>query len=163
MTRIKSSITILIIILLLVAFIGVSFKHANAKISYNLLSRADYLTIDRLLDLVQIQILQAQILYLLMEGPKREKPITFNPILYYDRSTKLITATIFVDEQRFKTLGENRRKIELNESVELISDMIKRLVNEFEKEKDLKVEFVSFESGKKIGEFINGNLWLLLR
>ena len=162
MARIKSSITILIIILL-VTFIGGPFTDGNAKISYNLFSKADYLNIDRQLDLVQIQILQLQMLYLLLREGKQEKPVTFNPILYYDRNRKLITVTIFVDEEKFRALAENERKIELNDSIEMISKMIKGMVDGFETEKDLRVEFISFKKQTKLGEFYNGNLWLLLK
>ena len=161
MGKIKSLITIVLIGLLI--FVGGVFTNGNAKISFNLLSRADYLTIDRLLDLIQMQILQGQILYLLLEEGKQEKPVTFNPILFYDRNRKVISVRILVDEEKFRALRENERKIELNDSIEMISKMIKGMVDGFETEKDLRVEFISFKKQTKLGEFFNGNLWLLLK
>ena len=161
MRKVKSLLIVIFIVLLV--FAGGYFGKVEAKITYELLSRADYLTIDRQLDLVQIQILQLQMLYLLLREGKQEKPITFNPILYYDRNRKLITVTIFVDEEKFRALAENERKIELNDSIEMISKMIKGMVDGFETEKDLRVEFISFKKQTKLGEFYNGNLWLLLK
>jgi len=161
MRKVKSLLIVIFIVLLV--FAGGYFGKVEAKITYELLSRADYLTIDRLLDLVQMQILQSQVLYLLLREGKQEKPVTFNPILYYDRKSKLITVTIFVDEEKFRGLAENERKIELNDSIETMSRMIKTLVGGFEKEKDLRVEFISFHKKTKLGEFANGYLWMLLK
>ena len=161
MRKVKSLLIVIFIVLLV--FAGGYFGKVEAKITYELLSRADYLTIDRLLDLVQMQILQSQVLYLLLREGKQEKPVTFNPILYYDRNEKLIKVAIFVDEEKFQALGESERKVELNDSVEMISKMINAMVDGFEKEKDLRMEFISFKKKTKLGEFFNGNLWMLLK